>query len=289
MIAVDLAASLRTVRRPGDFFAARTAELLAPLLVAALDRLPPPRAAALVERVVVGTATAAFGACADLLARAAAAWGQERAAGLAGAATRLVEALPDDPAPRAAPREPWQRGSRVDPTVVVDLLTGLGAIDAALAERSLDHILARPETYDPDAVLVPVVRTLFGAGTAHGLPTIERLRTACVAHLRARAAEPLAPPLDWHRASALPCRCRHCAELARFLVDPGHETWVLKAVEAERSHVEDSIRRAGSDLGTTTDRRGRPYSLVCTKNQASYERRAEQRRQDLKDLALLAG
>ena len=38
-----------------------------------------------------------------------------------------------------------------------------------------------------------------------------------------------------------------------------------------------------------TDRRGRPYSLVCTKNQASYERRAKQRRQDLKDLALLTG
>ncbi len=36
-----------------------------------------------------------------------------------------------------------------------------------------------------------------------------------------------------------------------------------------------------------TDRRGRPYSLVCTKNQASYDRGAKQRRQDLADLALL--
>ena len=57
--------------------------------------------------------------------------------------------------------------------------------------------------------------------------------------------------------------------------------------EAARSHVEESIRRAGSDLDTTTDRRGRPYSLVCTKNQASYNRRAKHRRQDLKDLELL--
>ena len=38
----------------------------------------------------------------------------------------------------------------------------------------------------------------------------------------------------------------------------------------------------------TTDRRGRPYSLVCTKNQASYERRAKQRRQDTENLARLA-
>ena len=153
----------------------------------------------------------------------------------------------------------------------------------------MDHILAWPKTYDLDAVLVPAVRTLVGAGTTQGSAAIERLRAACVAHLRARVAEPLAPPTDWRRANALPCRCQRCAELARFLADPERETWVFKAAEADRSHVEDSIRRAGCDLDTTTDRRGRPYSLVCTKNQASYERRAKQRRQDLKDLALLTG
>ena len=48
-------------------------------IIAALDRLPPPRATALIERIVAGTATTTFGACADLLARAAAAWGPERA------------------------------------------------------------------------------------------------------------------------------------------------------------------------------------------------------------------
>ena len=201
-------------------------------IIAALDRLPPPRATALIERIVAGTATAAFGASADLLARAAAAWGPERAVSLAGAATRLVEALPGDPASRAAPPEPWQRRSRVDPGVVVDLLTGLGRIDATLAERSVDHILAWPKTYDLDAVLVPAARRLVGASTTQGTAAIERLRAACVAHLRARIAEPLAPPTDWRRASTLPCHCQHCAELARFLADPERQTWVLKAVRS---------------------------------------------------------
>ena len=66
------------------------------------------------------------------------------------------------------------------------------------------------------------------------------------------------------------------------------KTWIFKAAESDRRHVEETIRQAGSDVETTTDRRGRPYSLVCTKNQASYERRARQRTQDLKDVALLA-
>ena len=192
---------------------------------------------------------------------------------------------------RRAPHR-LSRGSadrRVDPGIVVDLLTGLSLIDPTLAERSVDHILAWPKTYDLDAVLIPAARTLVGAGTTQGTAAIERLQAACVAHLRARIAEPLSPPTDWRRASTLPCHCQHCAELARFLADPERQTWVLKAAEAVRSHVEDSIRRAESDLDTTTDRRGRPYSLVCTKNQASYDRRAKQRRQDLKDLALLTG
>ena len=110
-------------------------------IVAALGRLPPPRAAALVERIVAGTATSSFGACADLLARTAAALGPQHVSGLARAATGLVEALPGDRA-RAAPHEPRQRGPEVSPTAVVDLLTGLGAIDPALADRAVDHILA---------------------------------------------------------------------------------------------------------------------------------------------------
>jgi hypothetical protein len=177
----------------------------------------------------------------------------------------------------------------VDSAAVVNLLTGLGAIDPALADRAVDHILARPKTYGLDAILVPAARGLVGAGRMRGAAAVERLRAACLAHLQARTAEPLAPPADWRRAATLPCRCRNCTELARFLADPERQIWILKAAEAERSHVEDSIRQAQADLDLTTDRRGRPYSLVCTKNQASYERRARQRRQDLKDLALLAG
>jgi predicted 2-oxoglutarate/Fe(II)-dependent dioxygenase YbiX len=266
-----------------------------PAMVAALDLLPTPRAAVLIERIVAGTATAAFGSCADLLARAAAAgWGQARAAAgghLVGAAAALAEALPGGDAAtlRAEPHEPWRRGSKVDARAVVDLLSGLDAIDATLAERSAERILARPKTYGADAVLLPALRALVGAGTTRSSAATGRLRAACVAHLRARIAEPLAPPADWRRADALPCRCRHCAELARFLADPEQRSWLFKAVEADRSHVEDSIRRAGSDLDTTTDRRGRPYTLVCAKNQASFERRAKQRAQDLKDLALLTG
>src|SRR5215204_2425395 len=207
-------------------------------ILAALDHLPPRRAKALIERIVAGTAPTALEASANLLARAAAAWGPERAATLAGAATRLVEALPGDPAAHTAPPEPWQRRSRVDSSIVADLLTGLSMIDPMLAERSVGHILAWPKIYERDAVLIPAARILVGADTTRGTTAIQQLQAACVAHLRTRIAEPLAPPADWQRASTLRCHCPQCAELAHFLADPERQTWALKAAEVARSHVE---------------------------------------------------
>jgi hypothetical protein len=256
------------------------------IIVGALGHLPPPRRGPLIERIIAGTAADALDACADLLARAAAACQAGDGAGLEGAAARLLKALPGDPA-RAKPRSLWQSGPQMDARGVVTLLTGLSAINERLAEQAAEYILAWPETYGMDAVLVPAARRLFNPG-AQTPPALERLRTACLAHLQARIAEPLAPPADWRRDSALLCRCRLCTALARFLADPERDTWVLKAAEPDRSHVEQTIKQARCDVETTTDRRGRPYSLVCTKNQASYERRAKQRRKDLEDMKRLA-
>ena len=255
-------------------------------VIGALGHLPPLRRAELIECIVTGTASTLSAACADLLAQAASAWQDFSPADLAAAAAQLIEALPGGPA-RAAPRPSWESNPAVDTDFVVDLIAGLCAVDEMLAERAMIHLLARPKTYDLDTALVPAAWKLLDAAAPRCAAVIEQLRTACVMHLRTRVAEPLAPPADWSRASVLPCRCPRCAELARFLADPERKTWVFKAAEADRRHVEETIKRAGCDVDTATDRRGRPYSLVCTKNQASYERRARQRRQDLKNLELL--
>ena len=56
---------------------------------------------------------------------------------------------------------------------------------------------------------------------------------------------------------------------------------------SDREHVIDSIRKGRCDVDFTTERKGSPHVLVCTKNQASYEARVRQRRADVDDLALL--
>ena len=256
----------------------------------AVGLLPPPQAAGLIERIVAGNAAKRFSACADLLLRCASeAQDAQSKARFIPAATALVAALPGDPA-REPPNEEQRWGPRlvVEPAFVIDLLTALSLLDPALADQAVDYVLAWPKTYGLDAVIVPAALILTERGLVQDGTAMWRLRDAALAHLNVRIAEPLEPPRDWMRASAITCRCANCAELSRFLADPARKTWTFKAVEADRNHVGASIRNNGCDVDCVTEKRGRPYQLVCTKNQASYEKRAQQRKKDLKEQARLA-
>jgi hypothetical protein len=255
-------------------------------IVRAVGLLAPERAVALIEHLIASHAATDLSACSDLLARSVTAQIAEHAADLSGVATALLEALPGDPA-RTPQHEPWRRALAVEPGCLVDLFTALGQINAALADRAADYILTWPQTYEPDAVLVPTVLGLSKSAAYQDMAAIQRLRTVAIEHLSARIAEALEPPHDWTRASTVACSCAHCRELSRFLADPERQSWAFKAPEAGRRHLEESIRRSGCDLDMVTDRRGRPYSLMCTKNQASYDRRARQHQRDLAHLAQL--
>ncbi len=256
-------------------------------ILTALETFTPGQAADALSCIVAANAAQALGACGGLLAQAVKTRFKATPAQLAGAVKVLVEALPGDPA--HAPKETHWRGdtSAVDAEFVANVVQMVDLVDKALATRAADHLLAWPKTYELDAVLVPAVRTLIGAKTQKAGIAFERLRAACVTHLRDRAALPLEPPRDWTRDSELSCHCTHCVALSRFLADPQRETWTLKAAAPIRGHVEDSIKKARCDVSHTTERRGSPHGLVCTKTQASYARRVKQRKQDLADLELL--
>ena len=257
-------------------------------IVQATALLPAQKAADLIERIITKNVAERLGACGDLFARFAADAAGSRLAGLLHpAAAALVAALPGSAEPAPA-TDSWLRPEPVSAALVVDLLTALGRIGAAkLAERATDRLLDCSKLFDLDAILVPAALCLTESTHTRGFAPIQRLRTACLDHLRARISEPLEPPRDWARAAKIPCRCKDCAELNRFLADPARKLWAFKAAQAQRSHVEASIRHGGCDVDFVTEQRSRPYSLVCTKNQATYENRARQRKKDLDDQARL--
>ncbi len=254
-------------------------------IVQALKLLAALRVGQLLQAMVQANADLHIGGCADLLARACAvpAWRGE----LLGAAQALLNAMPGDPARPRAQADAWRR-ERADAAVVHDTLRSLVHADRAdLADQAVTHWLAWPKTYGMDTVIVPALRRLAERPALMKRPAVQRLRAAALGHLQARVSLDLAPPSDWRRDAQMNCRCEHCQGLSRFLQSASQEVWRFKAREADRSHVEDSIRQGRRDVDCITERKGSPHVLVCSKNQASYERRVTQRRADLDNLQRL--
>src|SRR6266478_7610291 len=286
---LDLQVRLRNVERIDAFLAELSAEghYAAPdngAIVRAAALLPLARATELLVRIVRRNAPAHLSACGDLLRRCVAApTGHLKQIGAA-----LIDALPGDPTKREQV-DAWTRPMPVKPGFVVDLLTATSRIDAGLAARAIEHLLAWPKTYEPDDVLIPAARAFAKQVESTAWPAVGRLREASLDHLRRRIALPLQAPRDWTRTNLLKCTCGECRALGAFLVALDQKQWHLKAVQDRRTHVEQSARSAACDLDLTTERRGSPHTLVATKNQASYERRAKQRRRDLEHVSALGG
>ena len=256
-------------------------------ILGAVALFPPERAARTIEAIVAGHASEALAPCCALLRAAIAGPFAAEPKHLAPAAKGLITSLPGDPA--LAPVDQWGRRRHITPGagVVADLVRIAEPVDAELARRLAEHLLAWPKTFSVDRALIPAVKRLPEGGARTPGAAMTHLLAACLAHLQTRAAEPLEAPRDWSRASDIRCKCEHCAALRHFLASPVTETWTLKAAQQFRSHVEGEIRTAHADLDVRTERRGSPHSLVCRKNSASYQRRVAQRRQDLADIAIL--
>jgi len=256
-------------------------------IAAALPLLTPAVRRVLLRQLVARHAHFGFKKFARLLARLGAP-GSQPAEVLGEAAAALLAELPGAAPPREYPS--WRRPDAPDAGFVVVLLTALWQIGApGLVERALVVLLEHPERYPVDGVLLPAALSLVERSGDGVGPGFTRLVSACEAHLRARVALPLAPPTDWARDAPPGCGCEDCQSLRDFLAEPERERWRFSARQSLRSHIEDQIRRQICDLDCATERRGSPHTLICTKNQASYQRRVAQRREDERALERLRG
>ncbi len=169
--------------------------------------------------------------------------------------------------------------------IVSILLESAERIGLPSSEEVLDRVLARSDRYTPDQALVPAALLLLGSPKTKNTPSTLRLARFCLEFLRNRTSRPLSPPSDWSRPSSIACRCNLCLELSRFLHSSDEPVARFKLPGDGRTHLEHSIRTNPCDLEVKTEKVSRPYSLVCTKNQATYDQKVQQRESDLKNLA----
>lgn len=201
-------------------------------------------------------------------------------AALQPAALTLIKVLPRTPPP--------PRTNVITPELVTHTLTALERIDATLAQTAMRVFLEYPQVYAVEEILVTAALALHQQQHATTLPaSFAELRRFALSFLNQSINALLAPPADWRRECNIKCDCKHCTNLKQFLADPKTAAWELRAAEKDRKHVEEKIRLYPCDLDLVTNRQGRPYGLICKKNQDCYQRQLRKRERHLQLLAQL--
>ena len=192
--------------------------------------------------------------------------------------------------PAALPPEPRQRSfepmieapERFAVEPVDDLFTlawrwGSTAEGVAAAEA----VAGQPEVVTPDRTLPAVLARLRGEAAAAGTGAFARLWRHAANFLLARSARLPEEPRDWTIDADTGCRCEHCRRLRDFCKDPTSRVARFRLRKDLRAHMHQIIDSSGLDIEHVTERRGRPFTLVCTKTRASHRRRLAEYAEDI--------
>ena len=194
--------------------------------------------------------------------------------------TRAAGARP--PSFRHPPAEPFDREAVRDLLILAHRF-GL-ANEAAAAARA---IAGHPEEVAPERVLPAALADVRELEDVAGTDAYAYLWRVAADALLARSSEPPETPRDWAIAANLSCDCEHCAKLRAFCEDPAARSARFPLRKDLRRHLHRRIDDHGLDLDHVTERRGRPYTLVCTKNRASHKRRLAEYAEDVSHMRSL--
>ena len=153
----------------------------------------------------------------------------------------------------------------------------------------MTHVVGHASHYDLRHVLISEVTAIYGwlakvpaAGPAAAAVAGALPERNCAGHGRAGpVAEGLGPRgRPWLQVRGLP-------GLGRLLARSGARVGRFPLRKDRRQHLHRIIDGRKCDCTHVTERKGSPQTLVCTKTQASYERRLEQFHSDLESLQQL--
>ncbi len=168
----------------------------------------------------------------------------------------------------------WRLGLAAEAEATARLL--MECPEAAAPQRALPRALA--ETAE-------ICGMAGGAAAPAGFAALWR---HAASSLLARSAQPPEEPVDWVIATRIPCNCPQCQRLQAFCDDPAATTLRLPLRKELRRHLHGVIDRLGLDIRHQTERKGSPYTLVCTKTRGAWQRRCAQYADDVAHLRLLA-
>ena len=139
-----------------------------------------------------------------------------------------------------------------------------------------------------ETTLLPALESAFAAATRPPAELVNPLWLHTAEFYLGRSENPPPAPVDWaQQVSVGSQRSPELRELELFARDPVRQVHRFRINQQERQTIHQTIDQLGLDMTHVTERKGRPYTLVCTKTRATYERACQQHRSDLADMRRL--
>lgn len=156
------------------------------------------------------------------------------------------------------------------------------------ADTSARTLVEHPNLVALDRAVPTALKELWGRDSALAEASAFAILWFHAAdYLLARSAKPPEEPGNWTIAAEIGCDCEHCLDLTVFCKNPDETIKRFALREELRRHVQQVIRSHQLDIDCKTERKGRPYKLVCTKNRASYRRRLKEYAADVSHMRAL--
>lgn len=160
---------------------------------------------------------------------------------------------------------------------------------AEQAESAAAVIATHPEVVEPQRILPAALETLSREEGFTDTAAYMLLWNHAADSLLDRSAKPPEAPRDWIVEAPISCDCELCAALKDFCADPVDRVRRFPLRTDLRKHLHRQIDQHRLDMSHVTERRGSPYTLVCTKNRASHGRRLAEYARDVEAMRLLTG
>ena len=174
-------------------------------------------------------------------------------------------------------------------TIELDTFVKLMDLAAKLSLFEQINILAsgiikRKDLVSPARELPKLLSMLLNLDNTRGLfsSALRNMGEQVAGYLTARSATPPKPPQDWRLPKANNSTDLHQSKILReFCLCPTSQVQHFRANERIRKKLESIITLDGLDIDCHTIRQGSPYTLVCTKNRASFQRRLKEYDEDV--------
>ncbi len=173
---------------------------------------------------------------------------------------------------------PWIDDEAVRDLFLLARPLDLGREAAATARAIGEH----PQIVTPGRMLPAALEGMHEDEELARSPVYSLLWRQAADFLLARSSRIPSEPDDWTMTVDISCDCEDCAALRAFCRDPGKQVERFSVRKDRRKHLHRTIDGYGLDIDHVTERRGSPYTLVCTKNRNGHKRRLREYKEDLR-------